>query len=203
MRSLGARPLSFDIACPRRDTSRQRGGAKLSSIMVESLQPGTHLSTQRLGYRHHGLYAGEGRVLHYGGLHRFGRRGPVEEVSLARFARGRGFNVVPNHDTARFKGHEAVERARTRLGEDDYRLLSNNCEHFVTWCLSGEPRSAQIELWRARIDHVRVALRRAVGRLVQATQRQPEELASMGRASAQSEPTIVTGWKTSENLARW
>jgi len=36
-------------------------------------------------------------------------------------------------------------RARSRLGENDYRLLTNNCEHFYNWCLSGVSRSAQVE----------------------------------------------------------
>src|ERR1700693_2534039 len=31
-------------------------------------QPGTHLVTPRHGYHHHGIYVGEGRVMHYGGL---------------------------------------------------------------------------------------------------------------------------------------
>ena len=50
----------------------------------------------------------------------------------------------------RFAGPAAVERARERLGEDRYSLWSNNCEHFVEWCLSGTPRSAQVDALRAR-----------------------------------------------------
>ena len=129
--------------------------------MVESLQPGIHLSTPRLGYRHHGLYAGDGRVLHYAGLHRFGRRGVVEEVSLAQFTRGRGYAVL-DQVAARFEGRQAVERARSRLGEDRYRLLSNNCEHFVTWCLSGSAHSAQVEAWQRRAERACSALRRVL-----------------------------------------
>ena len=30
-------------------------------------------------------------------------------------------------------------------GEDRYRLLTNNCEHFCEWCLQGERRRYQIE----------------------------------------------------------
>jgi Lecithin retinol acyltransferase len=126
--------------------------------MNETLSPGTHLTTPRLGYRHHGLYAGQGRVLHYRGMHRWLlQRGPVEEVSLAQFARGRGFAVVAS-TAARFDGESAVERARSRLGENRWRLWSNNCEHFVTWCLDGTPRSAQVESWRARLQAARAAL---------------------------------------------
>jgi Lecithin retinol acyltransferase len=49
-------------------------------------------------------------------------------------------------DVARkFEGWEVVRRARSRIGEDNYRLLTNNCEHFCEWCLRGEPRSYQVE----------------------------------------------------------
>ena len=61
--------------------------------MDQTLSPGTHLTTPRCGYRHHGLYVGDGRVLHYRGLSRLWRRGPVEEVSLAHFEGGHGYTL--------------------------------------------------------------------------------------------------------------
>jgi hypothetical protein len=36
---------------------------------------GAHQITRRRGYVHHGLYAGDGRVIHYAGFKRFLRRG--------------------------------------------------------------------------------------------------------------------------------
>jgi hypothetical protein len=44
-----------------------------------------------------------------------------------------------------YNGDEVARRAGSRLGERDYRLLTNNCEHFCSWCLFGECRSAQVE----------------------------------------------------------
>jgi hypothetical protein len=133
--------------------------------MHETLAPGAHLTTRRLGYRHHGLYAGHGRVLHYRGMHRWAwhRRGPVEEISLEQFALGRGVEVVTGA-AVRYDGAVAVDRARSRLGEDRWHLWSNNCEHFVTWCLDGVPRSAQVEAWRARWQALRDALLRRAPR---------------------------------------
>ena len=118
--------------------------------MSPDLPVGTHLTTQRRGYVHHGLYVGHGRVIHYAGLKALWRRGPVEEVTLDQFSAGRGWQVQ-KRVTPAFAGLAAVERARTRLGEDRYRVWSNNCEHFVEWCLSGTPRSAQVEQWIARL----------------------------------------------------
>jgi hypothetical protein len=106
--------------------------------------PGSRLRTVRRGYTHHGIYVGDGRVVHYAGLHRGWHGGPVEEVSIEEFARGRAVQAVADA-AARFADAEAVRRARSRLGERRYRLLTNNCEHFCNWCLNGEPRSEQVE----------------------------------------------------------
>ena len=111
---------------------------------------GTHLTTPRRGYVHHGIYAGDGRVIHYAGFHRAFRRGPVQETTLEQFARG-GAVLAAANAMARFRGVEAVTRARSRLGEDRYRVWTNNCEHFVHWCLSGIPRSTQVERWGRRV----------------------------------------------------
>jgi hypothetical protein len=125
---------------------------------------GTHLITPRRGYVHHGIYAGDGRVIHYAGFGRAWRRGPVEETSLERFANGHGVKALPA-SAAAFGGAEAVARARARLGEDRYRVWTNNCEHFVHWCLSGTARSTQVERITRRVRTLlafKVPTRRAV-----------------------------------------
>ena len=38
-----------------------------------------------------------------------------------------------------------LRRAMGRLGEQNYNLLFNNCEHFAHWCKTGRHRSAQVE----------------------------------------------------------
>ena len=38
---------------------------------------------------------------------------------------------------------EAIDRARTRLGERRWALFTNNCEHFVNWALTGKSQSSQ------------------------------------------------------------
>lgn len=39
---------------------------------------------------------------------------------------------------------ETLARARSRIGESDYNLFSNNCEHFALWCKTGISESHQI-----------------------------------------------------------
>jgi hypothetical protein len=105
---------------------------------------GAHILTPRRGYTHHGIYVGRGRVVHYGGLSRGLHRGPVEEVPLSQFARGRPIWIRPGDATA-VSPEEVVRRACLRIGENRYRILTNNCEHFCEWCVSGAPRSYQVE----------------------------------------------------------
>jgi hypothetical protein len=105
---------------------------------------GAHLTTSRRGYTHHGIYVGHGRVVHYSGLSGFWHCGPVEEVSLSQFAVGRPVRVA-NQGRPSYSPEEIVRRARARIGENDYRLLTNNCEHFCNWCICGVSRSAQTE----------------------------------------------------------
>ncbi len=104
---------------------------------------GAHLVTPWMGFAHHGIYVGDGRVVHYGALLYDIIRRPVEEVTLERFAEGRPVFVV-RHAGTPFEGQAVICRARSRLGEDRYRLLTNNCEHFVEWCLYGVARSFQV-----------------------------------------------------------
>jgi hypothetical protein len=123
------------------------------TALVATLAPGAHLLTRRQGYIHHGIYVGNGEVIHYVGFKGLLRCGPVEKTTLADFANGYGLSVETN-TAARYIGVEIVRRASSRLGENDYHLLTNNCEHFCTWCLSGQGRSQQVEAlmirpWRA------------------------------------------------------
>jgi len=117
----------------------QRAGQKTQELPI-----GAHLLTPRRGYTHHGIYVGNGRVVHYAGLYRALSRGPVEEVSLEEFADGQPVRVKLGA-AALYPAAAIVERARSRLGENRYSLTTNNCEHFCEWCLRGESRSEQVE----------------------------------------------------------
>jgi lecithin:retinol acyltransferase len=105
---------------------------------------GAHLIVPWLGFTHHGIYVGGGNVVHYGALMYDIIRKPVEEVSLDTFAEGRAVYVV-EHVEVCFDSEQAIRRARSRLGEKRYKLFTNNCEHFVEWCLHDVPRSFQAE----------------------------------------------------------
>ena len=154
--------VSFSV-CERALSGRQLSCGRL---LVGDQEPplGSHLVTPRRGYLHHGIYVGARKVVHYAGLAHGLRRGPVEEVPFAHFARGH--RVLVKSDTpSDFDVREVVCRARSRVGEDRYRLLTNNCEHFCEWCLRDTARSFQVEAWLARPRLTLLATLRLISRV--------------------------------------
>ena len=104
---------------------------------------GDHLVTPRTGYTHHGIYIGNGDVIHYSGFANGQSTGTICITSVKTFANGHGVSVR-EHFFRRYDATESVDRARGRLGEDWYNVLINNCEHFVNWCVNGIHSSNQV-----------------------------------------------------------
>ena len=97
---------------------------------------GDHLVSSRLGYDHHGLYIGDGEVIHYSGFSELFDKGSIEITTLEDFEQGSN-SSVKNHIVTVYNADERLERAYSKLGEDSYNLIFNNCEHFVNWCFNG------------------------------------------------------------------
>ncbi len=111
--------------------------------MSDLIAIGSHLVTPRTGYSHHGIYVGDGMVVHYSGLANGMNTGPVEEVTLTEFTGGNGYSVS-KHENAKYSGVEIAYRARSRIGENLYCVFSNNCEHFCEWCINNDHDSKQV-----------------------------------------------------------
>lgn len=109
----------------------------------KQIKAGDHLVTERLGYTHHGIYLGNNKVIHYSGLANGLRAGSVEITDLGTFSQGKR-TYISHHSNRVFSHRQTVKRARSRLSEDKYNLLSNNCEHFVNWCIYDKARSPQV-----------------------------------------------------------
>ncbi len=113
---------------------------------MEHLQPGDHLvvdisnntSQQYIRYagaKHHGLYIGDDIVIHFDAYNDM-----VTKDTLGCFGGGCPISVkrhapVPKH---------AIELAHSKLGESGYHVLTNNCEHFVNFCIDNCRTSAQV-----------------------------------------------------------
>ena len=107
-------------------------------------------------FLHHGIDLGDGTVAHY----LEGRE--ILRSSLDDFSQGQPVSVVP-HAQCSPQG-VTLRRAMGRIGEQNYNLLFNNCEHFANWCKTGRHHSAQVNSvidkarsWSARMPSALMA----------------------------------------------
>ncbi len=92
-------------------------------------------------FNHHGIDLGDGTVAHY-----------LEGRAILRsaredFSRGQPITTVEYPEGSCSPSGVTLRRAMGRLGEQNYNLLFNNCEHFAHWCKTGRHRSSQVEGW--------------------------------------------------------
>ncbi len=101
-------------------------------------------------FQHHGIDCGNGLVIHYAGD--FGQEKPHQVIQeyYDDFAKGGLIQKVEyqSEDRFLFSGQIVVKRAESRLGEKQYHLFKNNCEHFATWCKTGQSICRQANLYR-------------------------------------------------------
>ncbi|MGV2830537.1 lecithin retinol acyltransferase family protein [Myxosarcina sp. GI1(2024)] len=103
-------------------------------------------------YKHYGIDCGDGTVIHY--------RKPsevIERTLMIVFSMGHPVYKVQEAENFCFVADAAVERAESRLGEKQYNLLFNNCEHFASWCKTGISDSKQIRNFLPTIDRLDTA----------------------------------------------
>lgn len=109
---------------------------------------GDHIRTKQPLYNHHmlvievvDLSCRRVRVIHYNtpeenkkGISGIGNKVIEEEVTVEEDIE----KAVYRDDVQIHNREAAIERARSRLHETDYKLFSNNCESFVNWALTGK-----------------------------------------------------------------
>ena len=69
----------------------------------------------------------------------------IHRSTLEEFANGSPYFVFDFPPEKCLPIDEIIERARSRIGEKNYNLLFNNCDHLATWCKIGEHSSQQID----------------------------------------------------------
>ncbi len=104
---------------------------------------GAHLIVYHFGYSHHGIYAGKGRVIHYSGFAHFFKKQPIEITSIQKFARGKKI-IIRHYEHPKYKNRAIVRRMRSRMHENNYHLIINNCEHLCSWAITGVESSPQV-----------------------------------------------------------
>ncbi len=104
---------------------------------------GDHIFVKRDFYTHHGIDCGDGTVIQYGGTIADAGGNMVRRVPLEEFLKG-GHLEVRAYQGDVNPPDVVVARAMSRLGEKDYSLWANNCEHFASWCKVSKHESDQV-----------------------------------------------------------
>lgn len=102
-------------------------------------------------YEHHGIDCGDRTVIHYS---KRGETPTVTRTHIDTFVgeTDRPGRVQVKRYTTCYIPETVVRRAESRLGEQQYNVIFNNCEHFATWCKTGVHRSIQIGPLANRFD---------------------------------------------------
>jgi hypothetical protein len=119
---------------------------------------GLHLAVKREGalYQHHGVYLGDGTVVHFAGEGLSQKSARVERTSLREFVAREGLKRTYSLRPTRMGGEPVATldpaviclRALSRVGDTGYQLVQNNCEHLSVWSQIGASVSFQVQ--RAR-----------------------------------------------------
>lgn len=119
------------------------------------VRKGDILELQELAYKHYALYMGHGKIIHFG-LNRAIAEDKADKEQTIHIAsiqellitddknREKDFKIY-HPEKAKFSPNKSINRAKSRLGEAGYNLISNNCEHFVNWCVYDKKESFQVD----------------------------------------------------------
>ncbi|KAM3102282.1 DnaJ C-terminal domain-containing protein [Phormidesmis sp. 146-20] len=96
---------------------------------------------------HHGIYCGDGTVIHFDGNGKPSGQAKIRRDSLEKFCHPLPvseilvFNPCPpdQHSYA----DAIIQRAESCIGKSGYDLFRNNCEHFATYCMTNVWKSGQ------------------------------------------------------------
>ena len=133
-------------------------------LIEKDLNQGDHIYVRRkrLLYSHHGIYAGEGIVIHFKGAVKEKKDPVVRKTEIEKFLNG---GKLKRRDYKKRLPHaETLRIAKEHLSKRGYSLAFNNCEHFATYCAIGKKRSKQIHTVVGGIIGVTFAVTAAVFR---------------------------------------
>ena len=138
-------------------------------MIEKKLESGDHIYVRRKGllYSHHGIYAGDGTVIHFRGIEREKQNPLVIITDIENFLNSG--KLKRRNYKKRLPHSETVRIARKHLSEKGYSLVFNNCEHFATYCATGKKKSRQVRRAVSGIVSVTLAIAATVIRKTKTT----------------------------------
>jgi len=134
-------------------------------------------------YTHHAVDMGDRTVIEYVPATGTKRDSIIQRRLLADF--GQGGRVEVRQYGTRLDHETAAARAESMLGTARYDFLTNNCEHFASWCVTGHASSSQIENG--------VTSAGLVGTAAIAPSLGIELVGGLGTAAVRSGPNLMSG----------
>lgn len=102
---------------------------------------------------HHGIDCGDGYVIEFQG---YDRGGKIARVTLHEFSNRRDVKIkyyetraIDDSDIVVKRAKELLDQKKAEdiLGQKEYCVFFNNCEHFATYCKTGLKESEQIKFF--------------------------------------------------------
>ena len=120
-----------------------------------SVEPtyGSMIRVQAGSIHHYGVYVSPDEVIQFG-LAPILRQGQMDRdvtvvsSDLTIFQGGSAIQTAvfdPEETATHSTPAEAVATARRRIGEGNYHIIYNNCEHFAYECVTGKKYSEQVD----------------------------------------------------------
>jgi len=130
--------------------------------MPDEYWKGRHI-TYGGGIIHHGFCDGKGNVIEYLADPNDDKKMIIHKRTFKDFMErsekyGR-FQEI-HHPDPKYSVDESIARAESRIGEEEYSMMGNNCEHFVNWVIEGEPKSEQFEQMGAVMNLIGAELKK-------------------------------------------
>ncbi len=120
--------------------------------------PGDQIRVKRTIYYHHGIYVGDGLVIHFAGDDKKTETSPeqayIHQSTIEEFLCG-GELEVRIYDKEERKDlrskNEIIALAKSELGNRGYDFLKNNCEDFSNRCAFKSKHPTQVDEIKNRV----------------------------------------------------
>lgn len=116
------------------------------------LYPGAHIRVKMNNFYHHGIYIGNSEVVQFGYPDNVYQdpndvvvmRSPIQDfVGNEQFIEVYSFSK--DELKHKLKDEDIIKEALSHVGERNYNIMKNNCEHFANRCIFGVASSNQID----------------------------------------------------------
>ena len=117
---------------------------------------GDHIKTKIDSVFHHGVYVSNDEVIHFCSNEQFSILSndlEVKATTIAQFANGNRIEKVECKN--RFNSQKSINIARAKIGNSDYDIIFNNCEHFVNSCITGKKESYEMNSLKEKELNIR------------------------------------------------